>query len=191
MRLFLDSKIITYIALFEDYLCESTSADLDLAVDHWHYTARKHPDLRMLHEVGALRILWLMEEQAHFDWLFSEMAMDEILRIRSGARSKCHFYLLDRLIEHRNDLFFEEGRNIGQQDREEHLSRLFPHIPARMENVALQYCEAELVGADYFLTNDLEFIAWARASSGNVEASRIRELPFVARVLEQSTVGVA
>src|SRR5215218_1631417 len=105
MRLFLDSNIMTYIAFFEGYLCEGTKVELDLAIEHWHCTGRHRPDLRMLHEVEALRILYLIDDQAHFDWLFSEMGIDEILKTRSESRRSAHYHLLDRLIEHRRDVY--------------------------------------------------------------------------------------
>jgi hypothetical protein len=57
-----------------------------------------------------------------------------------------------------------------------------------MKNDALQYCEAELVESDYFLTNDRRFINKARASTGTVEASKVSKLPFVSRILEQSPI---
>ena len=188
MRLFLDSNIMTYIALFEGYLCDGTKVEFDLAVGHWRYSGGNPPDLRMLHEIEALRILYLIDDQAHFDWLFSEMGLDEILRIRRETRRSAHYHLIDRLIEHRHDVYVEEGRNIGQEDRAELLSRFFPNIPVKMKNDALQYCEAELVESDYFLTNDRRFIKKARASTGDVQASKVSELPFVAKILEQSTV---
>jgi hypothetical protein len=188
MRLFLDSNIMTYIAFFEGYLCEGTRVELDSAIEHWHFTGRNHPDLRMLHEVEALRILYLIDDHAHFDWLFSETGINEIRKIRNESRKSAHYHLLDRLIEHRRDVYLEEGRNISQEDRAELLSRLFSNIPERMKDDALQYCEAELVESDYFLSNDQKFIKRARKSTGNVEASKVSELPFVARVLKRSTV---
>ncbi len=187
MRLFLNSNVVTYIAFFEGYLCEGTEAEFDMAIEHWHQTVGKPPDLRLLHEVKALRILYLIEDQARFDWLFSEKGIDEIRRIRSEARKSAHYQLVDRLIEHRNDVYLEESRNISQGERTELLSCFFPHIPERMKDDALQYCEAELVESDYFLTNDRSFIKKARASTGNVQASKVSELPFVAKVLEQHT----
>ncbi len=188
MRLFLDSNTITYIAFFEGYLCEGTRPELDSAIRHWHGTGRNYPDLRMLHEVEALRILYHIDDQARFDWLFSEKGLDEIRKIRNESRRSAHYHLLDRLIEHRRDIYLEEGRDISQEDREELLSRLLPNLPENMKNDALQYCEAELVESDYFLTNDHRFINRARESTGNVEASKVSELPFVAKALRQSAV---
>ena len=179
MRLFLDSNIMIYLAFFEGYLCEGMRAEVDLAIEHWHRTGRQHPDLRLLQEVEALRVLYLIDDQAHFDWLFSEMAINEIRRIRSEPRRSAHYHLLDRLIEHRRDVYLEEGRNISQKQRAELLSQLLPDIPERMKNDALQYCEAELVESDYFLTNDHKFIKRACKSRGNVQASRVSDLPFV------------
>jgi hypothetical protein len=100
VRLFLDSNILTYVALFEGYLCEGTRTELDGAIEDWHRITGQAPASHLLHEVEALRILYLIEDQAHFDWLFSEIGMDEILRIRSEARRRSHYHLLDRLIEH-------------------------------------------------------------------------------------------
>ena len=122
MRLFLDSNIMTYIAFFEGYLCEGTRAELDVAIEHWHRTGRQHPDLRLLQEVEALRILYLIDEQAQFDWLFSEVAIKEIRRIRSESRRSAHYHLLDRLIEHRHDIYLTEGRIVGQNLRAKLLS---------------------------------------------------------------------
>jgi hypothetical protein len=184
MRLFLDSNIMTYIAFFEGYLCEGKRAELTRAIEHWHCTGRKPPDPRMMREVEALRILYLIDDQAHFDWLFSNMGLDEIRGIRSEARRNAHHNLLNRLIEHRHDVYAEEGWHITREDRAELLSRIFPRIPDRMRSDALQYCEAELVESDYFLTNDLRFIAWARTSTGKVRATSVSKLPFVAELLE-------
>ncbi len=188
MRLFLDSNIVTYITLFEGYLCEGTKVELDLAIRNYPRVTNQELDPNMLHEVEALRVLYLIDDQAHFDWLFSDIGLEEILRIRSDPKRSSHYHLLNRLIEHRHDVYDEEGRkNIRQEDRVELLSRFFPNIPYKMKNDALQYCEAELVGAYYFLTNDRKFTNKARASMGNVRASKVSELPFVAEVLEQGT----
>lgn len=187
MRLFLDSNIVTYVALFEGYLCEGTRAELGLAIGNYHRITNHKPDSNVLHEVEALRVLYLIDDQAHFDWLFSDVGLEEILRIRSETKRSSHYHLLDRLMEHRHDVYAEEGRNIRQEDRVELLSRFFPNIPEKMKNDALQYCEAELVEAYYFLTNDRRFTNKARASTANVQASKVSELPFVAEVLEQGT----
>ena len=184
MRLFLDANMMTYIAFFEGYLCDGTKDQLDSAIEHWHRTGRNHPDLKMLHEVEALRILYLIDDQAHFDWLFSNMGMAEIRKIRSEAQRNPHHNLLNRLIEHRHDVYAEEGRDISQEDCAELLSRYFPDIPDSMKSDALQYCEAELVESDYFLTNDLRFITRTRTSTANVIATSVSKLPFVASVLE-------
>ena len=108
MRLFLDSNIMTYLALFEGYLCEGTRTELDRATEDWHRTIGQGPDSHLLYEVEALRILYLIEEQSHFDWLFSEVGMDEIRSIRSEARKSSHYDLLDRLIEHRRDVYLKK-----------------------------------------------------------------------------------
>ena len=184
MRLFLDSNIMTYIAFFEGYLCEGKRAELDSAIEHWHSTGRKPPDPRMIREVEALRMLYLIDDQAHFDWLFSNMGMEEIRKSRSEARRAHHYNLLSRLIGHRRDVYAEEGRDICQEDCAELLSRYFPRLPDRMMSDALQYCEAELVESDYFLTNDLRFITRTRTSTANARATSVSKLPFVASVLE-------
>lgn len=188
MRLFLDSNIMTYVAFFEGYLCEGTRVEHDLAVEHWHRTARIGPGSGVLHEVEALRILYLLDDQARFDWLFSDMGLDEILRIRSQSRRSTHYHLLDRLIEHRRDVYQEESRRTNQKYRARLAARLFPTISKRMKDDALQYCEAELVESDYFLTNDQRFIKKAREAAASVAASKVSELPFVARVLKERKV---
>ncbi len=184
MRLFLDSNIMTYIAFFEGYLCEGTRVEHDSAVEHWHRTAGTRPGSQVLHEVEALRILYLLDDQARFDWLFSDIGLNEVQRIRGQSRRSAHHHLLDRLIEHRHDIYEEECRRTNQKGRAELAARHFPTISTRMKDDALQYCEAELVEADYFLTNDHRFINHARESAANVAASKVSELPFVARVLK-------
>jgi hypothetical protein len=184
MRLFLDSNIMTYIAFFEGYLCEGKRTVLNSAIEHWRSTGRKLPDPSMIRELEALRILYLIDDQAHFDWLFSDMGMDEIQKIRSHARRNPHHNLLNRLIEHRHEVYAEEGRDVSQEDCAELLARFFPRIPDKMKSDALQYCEAELVESDYFLSNDLRFIARTRTSTANVRATSVSKLPFVASILE-------
>jgi hypothetical protein len=184
MRFFLDSNIMTYIAFFEGYLCEGNRTELDSAIEHWHSTGRKPPDPRVIREVEALRALYLIDYQAHFDWLFSDIGMEEIRKIRSEARRGPHYNLLCRLFEHRRDVFAEEGRDICQEECSALLSRFFPRLPDSMKSDALQYCEAELVESDYFLTNDLRFITRTRTSTANVRATSVSKLPFVASVLE-------
>jgi hypothetical protein len=188
MRLFLDSNIMTYVAFFEGYLCEGTRVERDSAVEHWHRTSRTRPGSQVLREVEALRILYLLDDQAHFDWLFSDIGLDELQGIRSQLRRSAHHHLVDRLIEHRQDIYEEGCRRTNQRGRAELAARLFPTIPKRMTDDALQYCEAELVGSDYFLTNDYRFISKARETAANVTASKVSKLPFVARVLKESTV---
>jgi hypothetical protein len=70
----------------------------------------------MIREVEALRILYLIDDQAHFDWLFSNMGMGEIRKIRSEVRRISHYNLLNRLIEHRHNVYADEGRHISQED---------------------------------------------------------------------------
>jgi hypothetical protein len=184
IRFFLDSNIMTYVAFFEGYLCEGTRVEHDSAVEHWYRTSRTRPGSQVLHEVKALRILYLLDDQAHFDWLFSDTGLDELRRIRNQSRRSAHHHLVDRLIEHRHDIYEEECRRTNQKVRAELAARLFPPIPKGMMDDALQYCEAELVESDYFLTNDHRFINQARKSAANVAASKVSELPFVARVLK-------
>jgi hypothetical protein len=112
MRLFLDSNIMTYVAFFEGYLCEGTRVERDSAVEHWHRTSRTRPGSQVLREVEALRILYLLDDQAHFDWLFSDIGLDELQGIRSQLRRSAHHHLVDRLIEHRQDIY-EEGCLLG------------------------------------------------------------------------------
>jgi hypothetical protein len=75
MRLFLDSNIMTYIVFLEGYLCEGKRTDLDSAIEHWRSIGRDRPEPSMIREVEALRILYLIDDQAHFDWLFSNTGL--------------------------------------------------------------------------------------------------------------------
>ncbi len=85
MRLFFDANILTYIAIFENYLCEGTAAELDAAIHTWAHLQGSQPDSSLLQEVQALRVLYLVDDYAHFDWLFSDIGLAEVLRIRNKA----------------------------------------------------------------------------------------------------------
>jgi len=183
MRLFFDANELTYIAFFEGYLCEGTGGEFDAEMQAWADLQRAPPSADVLREVEALRMLYLIDDQAHFDWLCSDIAIDEVLRIRSERKRSCHYGLLDRLIEHRHDVYTEEGRKFTTHERECLLSRLFPNISDSMKNDAGQYCEALLVEADFFLTNDAKFIKAAGTVNPGVTAMRVRELPFIAKLL--------
>lgn len=188
MRLFLDSNLMTYIAFFENYLVEGAIGELNASIDFWRDLQGDIPDRRVLNEVEGLKILYKLDESAHFDWLFSDLGIEEILRIRDEAKKRFHYDLLDRLIEHRQDVYDEEGRGIDEAERSELLNVLFPKLARRMQNDALQYCEAGLVEAIYFLTLDLDFISIANAAGGTVIATTVSDLPFIAEHLNRSRV---
>ena len=183
MRLFLDSNIMTYIAIFESYLCEGNEINLVAAKEYWEIVQNSDPDQKLLAEINALRLLYLYDDQARFDWLFSDTGLDEIIKIRNEYRRSAHNNFLERLIEHRIDIYNEEGRIIRLDEIKQIRDRYFPHISHKMENDALQFCEAEIVEADYFLTNDLDFINKTKNISSSVTASRVSKLPFLASLL--------
>lgn len=187
VRLFLDSNMMTYIALFEGYLCEGGTEELDSAIEFWQLAQGAAPDQRVLEEAEALRVLYIVDDQAHFDWLFSDVGLDEVMRIRNELRRGSHYHLLNRLIEQRREVYAEEGRHFSGADIARLRHQLFPNIPQRMENDSLQFCEAELVESDYFLTDDLDFVTMAGRTPVRVTATTVRQLPFVARVLDQHT----
>ena len=147
MRLFFDANELTYIALFESYLCEGTKGEFDASVQTWTALQSTAPTANVIREVEALRVLYLVDERAHFDWLCSDIAIDEVLKIRSKFKRECHYDLLDRLIEHRNDVYREEGRRFTVHERRDIMSHLFPKVSDRMRNDVEQYCEAILVKA--------------------------------------------
>lgn len=48
MRLFFDSNELTYIALFEGYICEGTESEFDAAKKTWAALQRYEPDAGFL-----------------------------------------------------------------------------------------------------------------------------------------------
>ena len=82
MRLFLDSNIVTYIAFFEGYLAEGPK-ELPDELGLWRREQGVEPDEALLEQVHALRALYLIDDQARFDWLFSEISLHEIEAIRN------------------------------------------------------------------------------------------------------------
>ena len=188
MRLFFDANELTYIAFFEGYLSEGTGGEFEAGKQAWADLQGTPPGAQVLREVEALRMLYLIDDRAHFDWLCSDIAIDEVLRIRSELKRSLHYDLLDRLIEHRQDVYTEEGRKLTIHEREYLLSRLFPNISDTMKNDAEQYCEAILVEADFFLTNDAKFIKAAGTVNAGVTPMRVGELPFIAKLLPTTEI---
>ena len=195
MRLFLDANVMTYIAFFEGYLLERTEGQKEESVAGWTALQSSPPTIQLMREIEALSILYHIDDQAHFDWLCSDVALNEVVKIRSQQKRKQHFDLLERLIEHRRDVYEEEGRSSLSEAPETLLSRLFPTLPLGMKNDALQYCEALLVEADYFLTNDQDFIRTVRQAPESIHtlssdmrpvlipAVKVSELSFIAELL--------
>lgn len=181
MRLFLDANVMTYIAAFEGYLVEGTPEERLEATNLWTEIQGHEPDAALRREVEALRILFRIDDGAHFDWLFSDLALTEIERIANARKRVMHYGLVRRLLEHRSDVYSESG--LAALDRHavhERAVALFPNLPPRGMNDARQFCEAEFVDAYYFVTHDLPFIRAARAVAARVEAVRPSDLPFVA-----------
>jgi hypothetical protein len=114
---------------------------------------------------GRNAILYLADEKAHFDWLFSDIAGKEIERIRDTVKRSYHYDILSRLIEHRNDVYKQEGINTNNIAFEWLLPAIFPQLPQKMKNDALQFCEALYVEAYYFVTNDYAFIKIANSTN--------------------------
>jgi hypothetical protein len=184
MRLFFDSNVLTYIAFFEGYLIEGVR-ELPGEMRFWteHQGGPLGDQLRR--EVYALRALYALDDQAHFDFLFSDIALSEIEAIRNATRRRTHYGLLDRLIEHRADVYEEEGWGDTDHEREARFAVWQPQLPASMWNDARQLAEASVVGAYYFLTNDGDLIARAALLSLETIATRPSELPFLQETLDR------
>ncbi len=178
MRLFFDSNLLTYIALAEGYLTEGTAGEWQCFVDTWTQLQGSPPNEKILHEVHALRVLYLLDEHAHFDWLCSDVGLGEVRQISNLARREWHNNLIERMIEHRQIVYEEESRWIAPISVERMTRQLFPDLPTQMWNDALQFCEASLVDADYFLTNDTRFIHRATGRTLTLPAQPSL-LPFV------------
>ncbi len=108
MRLFLDANVMTYVAFFEGFLVEGTAAELRECREHWVNLQGSEPDQSLRRELEALRILYVLDDQAHFDWLFSDVALGEIIRIQNAIKRQAHEDLLSRLLEHRHDIYTEQ-----------------------------------------------------------------------------------
>jgi hypothetical protein len=159
MRLFLDANVMTYIAVFEGFLIEGTAEELEEAVEFWKMVQGSEIDVALRREIDALRVIYLDDDRGRFDWLFSDLALAEIERISNVAKRQRHGSLLGRLIEHRMDVYAIEGRRRLQPAAiAKRVAALFPTLKPSMRSDAHQYCEAEMVGADYFVTNDVAFI---------------------------------
>jgi hypothetical protein len=178
MRLFFDSNMLTYIALFEGFLLEG-EVELPDEVAFWTTCQPEAPDENVMREVHALRALYWVDEQARFDFLFSDLGLDEILAIRNPRKRAAHQGLLSRMIEHRHDVYSEEGRRDVAAQREAMFAPWSTQLPIRMHNDGRQYAEAEVVESDYFLTNDGGFITRAERLGVRVLACRPSDLPFL------------
>ena len=183
MRLFFDTMMMTYIAVFEGYLVEGGQVEKKDAIRDWTVYQTTPPHARILHEIEALRVLYLMDDQAHFDWLCSDVAIDEVMKIPDLGKRQVHHHLLDRLIEHRHDLYAEEKRHVTLEEIKTLRASIFPDVSKKFENDDMQYCEAVLVEADYFLTNDTRFIKRATKAKVDIGVHRVSDLPFVLKVL--------
>ncbi|HET9236098.1 MAG TPA: hypothetical protein VFO10_02535 [Oligoflexus sp.] len=134
----------------------------------------------MFLEIDALRKLYALDRVAHFTFLFSDLALDEISRIKSIIKQNTHSSLLDRLIEHRHDVYLEEGRNGIAVDRDRCFATFSSMLPEKMHNDGRQYAESVVVEADYFLTNDEKFLRRLPGIS-SVIACRPSKLAFLNR----------
>lgn len=179
MRLFFDSNMLTYLAFFEGGFLTEGEGELLREVAYWTRCQKQPPDENVMREVQALRALYAIDEQARFDFLCSDLGLDEILAIRDASKRSAHDGLLDRLIEHRADVYSEEGRTDVVNQREALFADWSTQLPVRMYTDGRQYAEAEIVESDYFLTNDRDFIARAERLGGRALACRPSDLPFL------------
>lgn len=187
MRLFLDANIITYIAFFEPFLTEGR-AEFPSCLASWTSLQGAPLDAPLRREIVALRILYLLDEQAHFDWLCSDRGIAEIERIRGTVKLSLHLSVLARLLEHRQDVY-EVGMERPERDAIASRQRvLFPNLSHRMHSDAAQFCEAELMDAYFFVTNDREFSRVAAATGSDLISCCPSELPFVAEQLARGVV---
>jgi hypothetical protein len=184
MRLFLDSNVLTYIAFFEGYLAEGVG-ELPSEMGFWEVHQRGGLGDQRRREVYALRALYLLDDQAHFDFLFSDIALAEIEAIRDATTRRAHYGLLDRLIEHRAAVYEEEGRADIARERDARFAVWQSQLPARMWNDARQLAEATVVNAYYFLTNDSDLITRAARLQSETVATRPTGLPFLQAALDE------
>jgi hypothetical protein len=178
MRLFFDANIMTYIGIFEAYLVDESSIELEGACNLWERLHGAPPPPQMLREIGALAQLYVLDEAAHFDWLCSDLAIAEVMAIRQTLKRGHHYSLLDRLIEHRGVVYIEDGIEIVAAEIFSMRDHYFPDLPTRMWRDAEQCCEAVLVESEYFLTNDGPLIARAGKSELPITVCRVSELPL-------------
>ena len=179
MRFFLDSNIITYIAYFEPFFVEGEGAELEQCVQRWTREQSTSPDPSLGREIEALGILYAVDNQAHFDWLCSNEAVTEIEQIRHVQKREEHYGLLSRMLEHRADVYAEARECLAEEEVATRIGTLLPHVPARMQIDAQQFAEADIMDAQYFLTNDRPFIRATKECGSSVIASRPSDLPFV------------
>lgn len=178
MRLFFDSNILTYIAFFEGFMVEG-DGELSGAVASWTALQPHAPDENVIREARALRALYVVDDRARFDFLLSDLGLTEVLAIRNEAKRAVHYDLLDRMIEHRNDIYAEEMRADLPVQREALFAGWAAMLPAAMHKDGRQYAESSVVESIYFLTNDMEFIKRTSRLDSAVTACRPSDLPFL------------
>lgn len=182
MRLFFDANTLTYIALFDGFLAEGTKDELEEGIRFYERFNHVAPNPQIKKEILALRALYCIDDQARFDWLCSDIAFGEIDRIKDQFKRSAHRSIVESIIEHRHDVYESEGRTVSIPERARLADRLFPSLPPKMRNDALQFCEAEMVEAYFFITNDLPFINKTKKVTAHVQALRASDLPFVAKL---------
>ena len=173
MRLFFDSCVITYICLFESYLISGNSIDFRYDKDFYKIICGSYPSCDLVKDVVLLRRLYQMDDLAHFDWLFSEIALEEIARIKIEHKREQHIDLVDRLLEHWQIVIEEQALSFSGK-----LNSIFSGFPSQMHNDCLQCSEAIEFNSDYFITGDKKFIKKCRAIN-EIKVLRPREIPFL------------
>lgn len=81
MRLFLDANMITYIAVFEAFMIEGSPEELEAGLVRWERLQGDALGAALVDEIAALRVLYRIDDHAHFDWICSDVGIAEIERI--------------------------------------------------------------------------------------------------------------
>ncbi|KPL80016.1 hypothetical protein [Herpetosiphon geysericola] len=188
MRLFFDSNILTYIAIFENFFNERTESSWEEANMVWTQLQGNTLDVNLEREIQALLLIYLIDDKAHFDWLCSDIAIGEISRISDVTKRYWHSDLIGRLMEHRQNVYEEEERVLDNDERDNIYNALLADLPKRMHDDGRQFCEALVVDADYFITNDTEFIKKIKDYDVAQIAIKASDIPFVRLALENGSV---
>ncbi len=188
MRLFFDSNVITLICYFEGYIIEGTDEEKSECLRF--YSLLKKHDLTnarnideennnkaILDAIEAIKYLYQIDEQAHFDWLCSDVAVNEIMEIKGTIEKEIirenHYDFLERIIEQRNIIIDEQGLEFSGK-----MNQVFSSFSEKDYNDCIQCSEAIEYESDYFITFDKKFISKCKDING-ITVTNIIELPFL------------